>query len=161
MYLKGYYLHFTLSACRSHVHKHLARKWKSVVKTPPSKTVESLIDSLPPPPHINNSAVQVVCLGTTVTSHLKWETHSSKTIKWAHHRTVLPRAAPHVSPRIQTQFHRATMESVLTFSVTVWCPASFGRTEGWKDSRASITPSSLPVHTSSFSSQVQVHQDQD
>ena len=105
-----------------------------------NKTVEMVMDfRRHPPSHppllINSSAVQVVSsvklLGTTITSDLKWETHSSKVIKRAHQRMFFLRLLRkmNVSPKVRSHFYRATIESVLTSSITVWYPASSAHTK--------------------------------
>ena len=104
------------------------------------KTVELVMDfHRHSPSHlpllINNTAVQMVdsvkFLDTTITSDLKWETHLSKVTKQAHQRMFFLRLLRkmNVSPKVRTQFYRATIESVLTSSITVWYPASSAHTK--------------------------------
>lgn len=95
-------------------------------------TVELVMHPYPPPLHINSSAVAVVKFtGSTITGDLKWENHSSETIKWAHHRMFFLRLLHemNISPRVRTQFSRATIKGILTSSVTVWLPTSSAHTE--------------------------------
>lgn len=84
-----------------------------------NKTVELVMDFRKHPPslsplYMNNSAVQVMqsvkFIGTTITSDLRWERHSTKTIKRAHHRIFFLRllCKMHISLRVCTQFYRAT-----------------------------------------------------
>ena len=70
-------------------------------------------------------------LGTTITSDLKVETHSSKVIKRAHQRMFFLRLLRkmNVSLKVHSHFYRATIESVLTSSITVWYPASSAHTK--------------------------------
>ena len=65
-------------------------------------------------------------LGTTVTSDLKRETHSSKVIKQAQQTMffLMLLRKMNICPKVRTQFYRATIENVLTSSITVWYPAS-------------------------------------
>lgn len=58
---------------------------------------------------------------------MNWETHSSHVVKQAHQRILFLRLLPkiRICPKIHTQFKRATIKSVLTFSITVLYPASF------------------------------------
>ena len=69
-------------------------------------------------------------LGTPITSDLKWETYSSKVIKRAHKRMFFLRLLHkmNVFPKVCSHFYRATIESVLTSSITVWYPASSAHT---------------------------------
>lgn len=88
-----------------------------------------------PPFHINNSAGQVVdsvkFFGTTITSNLKWGRHLSKIIKQAPQRMFFLRLLRkmNASHRVCTQFHRATIECLLTSSITVWFPTSSAHTK--------------------------------
>lgn len=95
-------------------------------------TMELVMHPHTPPLHINNSAVPVVKFtGSTITSDLKWGNHSSEIIKWAHHRMFFLRLLHemNISPRVRTQFSRATIKSILTSSVTLWLPTSSAHTE--------------------------------
>ena len=105
-----------------------------------NKTVEMVMDFRKhPPPHppllIKDTIVKVVesvkFLGTTITSDLKWEIHSSNVIKRAQQRMFFLRLLRkmNISPKIRTQFYRATIESVLTSSITVWYVASSAHTK--------------------------------
>ena len=61
-------------------------------------------------------------LGTTISSDLKWDENFSSAIKKAHQRLFFLRQLKKfkVSLSILTQFYRAAIESILTFSITVW-----------------------------------------
>ena len=61
-------------------------------------------------------------LGTTISSDLKWDENFSSAVKKAHQRLFFLRQLKKfkVSHSILTQFYRAAIESILTFSVTVW-----------------------------------------
>ena len=61
-------------------------------------------------------------LGTTISSDLKWDENFSSAIKKAHQRLFFLRQLKKfkVSHSILTQFYRAAIESILTFSITVW-----------------------------------------
>ena len=52
-------------------------------------------------------------LGTTICSDLKWDENFSSAIKKAHQRLFFLR-------QLLTQFYRAAIESILTFSITLW-----------------------------------------
>ena len=59
-------------------------------------------------------------LGTTISSDLKWDENFSSAIKKAHQRLFFQRQLKKfkVSHSILTQFYRAAIESILTFSIT-------------------------------------------
>ena len=61
-------------------------------------------------------------LGTTVSSDLKWDENFSSAIKKAHQQLFFLRQLKkfNVSHSILTQFYRTAIESILTFSITVW-----------------------------------------
>ena len=64
----------------------------------------------------------VKCLGKPISSHLKWDENISSAIKKAHQRLFFLRQLKKFkdSHSILTQFYRAAIESILTFSITVW-----------------------------------------
>ena len=61
-------------------------------------------------------------VGTTISSDLKWDKNFSSTIKKAHQRLFFLRQLKKfkVIHSILTQFYHAAVESILTFSITVW-----------------------------------------
>ena len=61
-------------------------------------------------------------LGTTISSSLTWEDNTSAVVKKAHQRMYFLRRLRRfgVSQKLLVSFYRAVIESVLTFSVTVW-----------------------------------------
>ena len=61
-------------------------------------------------------------LGTAISSDLKWDENLSSAIKRAHQRLFFLRQLRKfkVSHSILTRFYRAAIESILTFSITVW-----------------------------------------
>ena len=75
---------------------------------------------------INDQAVEMVesfkFLGTTISSSLKWETNTNTIIGKCHQRMYFLRQLRkfRMSAEIMTQFYRAVIESILTFSLTVW-----------------------------------------
>ena len=81
---------------------------------------------LPLCPRKHGEAVEEVkafkFLGTTISSDLKWDENFSFAIKKAHQRLFFLRQLKKfkVSHSILTQFYRAAIESILTFSITVW-----------------------------------------
>ena len=97
----------------------------------PLKTVEMVVDFRKSPPPlvpltINNTTVKEVeafkFLGTTITNDLKWETNTCSIIKRAHSGMFFLRQLRkvNVSPPVLTQFYRATTESILSSSISVW-----------------------------------------
>ena len=96
-----------------------------------SKTKEIVIDfrkkKTPVDPLIINGEVveQVQSfkfLGTTISHDLKWDSHVNGSVKKANQRIFFLRQLKkfNVSQRILMNFYRATIESILAFSVTVW-----------------------------------------
>lgn len=75
-----------------------------------------------PPLLINSAAIKVVgsvqFLGTTITSNLRWETHSS--IIQGHQRMFFLG----LLQKVCTQFYRAITKHVLRSFITVWYPTS-------------------------------------
>ena len=61
-------------------------------------------------------------LGTTISSDLKWDENFSSAIKKAHQQLFFLRQLKKfkVSHSILTRFYCAAIESILTFSITVW-----------------------------------------
>ena len=61
-------------------------------------------------------------LGTTICHSLKWEVNTSNVLSKAHHRLHFLRQLKRfgVTGEAMDHFYRATMESVLVFSATVW-----------------------------------------
>ena len=95
------------------------------------KTVEMLIDFRRAPSPllpltINSSVVKVVesfkFLGTTIANNLKWEENTSSIIKRAHSGMFFLRQLRklNVSSSVRSRFYRATVESLLSSSITVW-----------------------------------------
>ena len=78
------------------------------------------------PPTIAGEVVEEVksfkFLGTTISSDLKWDENFSSAIKKAHQWLFFLRQLKKfkVSHSILTQFYRTAIESILTFSITVW-----------------------------------------
>ena len=101
-----------------------------------SKTKEMIIDFrkkiLTPlsPLYINGEVVERVSsfkfLGTTIHDSLSWELNTSLIVSKSHQRLYFLRQLKKfkVSQAAMTHFYRATIESVLTFSMLVW----FGHT---------------------------------
>ena len=60
--------------------------------------------------------------GTTISCDLKWDENISSAIKKAHQWLFFLKQLKKfkVSHSILTQFYRAAIESILTFSITVW-----------------------------------------
>ena len=95
------------------------------------KTVEMVIDfrrspcSLSPLT-IKSSVVKEVesfkFLGTIITNNLKWEENSSSIIKKAHSGMFFLRQLTrlNVSSSVRSRFYRATVESLLSTSISVW-----------------------------------------
>ena len=75
---------------------------------------------------INGQTVEIVnsfkFLGTVISNDLKWDSNTSIIIKKCHQRLYFLRQLKKfgVSGNILVQFYRAVIESVLTFSITVW-----------------------------------------
>ena len=61
-------------------------------------------------------------LGTTISSSLTWEENTTAIVKKAHQRIYFLRRLRKfgVSQEILVSFYRALIESILTFSITVW-----------------------------------------
>ena len=80
----------------------------------------------PPPLYINGEVVERVTsfrfLGTTIQDSLSWDLNTSVMISKAHQRLYFLRQLKkfRVSQAAMTHFYRATIESVLTFSMPVW-----------------------------------------
>ena len=96
-----------------------------------SKTKEVVIDfrtksKLTEPLIINDETVEQVksfkFLGTVISDNLKWDEHITTAVKKANQRMFFLRQLKkfRVSERILMNFYRATIESILTFSITVW-----------------------------------------
>ena len=95
------------------------------------KTKEIIVDfrkskSPTTPLNINGEDVEIVedfkFLGTTISSNLKWESNARLAAKKANQRLFFLRQLKKfkVNKRILTLFYRATIESVLSFSISVW-----------------------------------------
>ena len=75
---------------------------------------------------INHQQVEQVkfftFLGSTITNTLKWDIHISIVVKKAQQRLYFLRQLKKfgVGQRVLIHFYRAIIESVLTFSITVW-----------------------------------------
>ena len=69
-----------------------------------------------------NGQCIVVILGTTISRTLKWEDNTSLILSKAHQRLHFLRQLKKfgVPREAMVNFYRATVESVLTFSVSVW-----------------------------------------
>ena len=90
-------------------------------------------------------------LGTTIANTLKWDINAETIAKKAQQHTFFLRQLKkfRVSKTVLTQFYRAAIESVLTFSITVW----FGSAgihnknmhEGIVKTASKITGSKLPL----------------
>ena len=96
-----------------------------------SKTKEIVVDFRTNPPvltplTINNEDVEQVdsfkFLGTTISKDLKWSCHITNSVKKARQRLFFLRTLNKfkVGHRILSTFYRSVIESVLTFSITVW-----------------------------------------
>ena len=78
------------------------------------------------PIYINNSDVEIVrdfkFLGTIISEDLKFEKNIDSIVKKAHKRLFFLRQLKkfHLSPRLLSNFYRAAIESIATFSITVW-----------------------------------------
>ena len=95
------------------------------------KTKEIIFDfrknkATPAPLSINGEVVEIVddfkFLGTTISNNLKWETNARLAAKKANKRLFFLRQLKKfkVNDRILVLFYRATIESVLSFSISVW-----------------------------------------
>lgn len=95
------------------------------------KTVEMVIDfrrtpAFLSPLTIRSTVVKEVesfkFLGTVITNNLKWEENSSAIIKRAHSGMFFLRQLTklNVSRSVRSRFYRATVESILSTSITVW-----------------------------------------
>ena len=75
---------------------------------------------------INNQEVELIdsfkFLGTTISSTLSWEEHCALTHRKAQQRLYFLRQLKKFRARqaILLQFYKATVESILTFSISVW-----------------------------------------
>ncbi len=95
-----------------------------------SKTMEMIIDfrrgkEVHPPPFINGKVERISSykfLGTTICDDLKWEANTSHIISEAHQRlhSLCQLRKFGVSREGMLSFYRNTVETVLTFSLTVW-----------------------------------------
>ena len=108
-----------------------------------------------PPLAIGEQQVELVdsfkFLGTTIANTLKWDINAETIAKKAQQHTFFLRQLKkfRVSKTVLTQFYRAAIESVLTFSITVW----FGSAgihnknmhEGIVKTASKITGSKLPL----------------
>ena len=79
---------------------------------------------------INGAEVEQVdsfkLLGVTISNDLSWAVHTDLSLKKAHQRLYFLRQLRKfkVSSSIMSQFYRAAVESLLTFSITVWYSSS-------------------------------------
>ena len=73
-----------------------------------------------------------IFLGTTISSDLKWDENISSAIKKIHQRHLFLRQLQNfkVSHSILTQFCGAAIESILTFSITVWYSSACQKDKG-------------------------------
>ena len=96
-----------------------------------SKTKEVIVDFRTKPTNIlpitiNGEDVEQVdsfkFLGTTISKDLKWEVHISSALKKARQRMFFLRQLNkfRVGQQILSTFYRSVIESVLTFSITIW-----------------------------------------
>jgi hypothetical protein len=75
---------------------------------------------------INGEEVEITpsfkFLGTTISNDMTWGIHIETSVKKGHQRLYFLRQLKkfHVSTNIMIQFYRAIIESILTFSITVW-----------------------------------------
>ena len=116
------------------------------------------------PLYINGEAVERVTsfkfLGTTIHESLSWDLNSSIIISKSHQRLHFLRQLKkfRVSQVAMTHFYRATIESVLTFSMPVW----FGHTTAQDKTRlervvrraSKLIGSSLPSLSSLFATRI-------
>ena len=95
------------------------------------KTKEMIIDfrknqTSKNPVFINNTEIEIVdsfkLLGTTLSNNLKWNLNTNLIVKKCHQRLYFLRELKkfHLSKSILVSFYRCVIESVLTFSITVW-----------------------------------------
>ena len=65
-------------------------------------------------------------LGVTISNDLSWAVHTDLSVRKAHQRLYFLRQLRKfkVSSSIMSQFYRAAVESLLTFSITVWYSSS-------------------------------------
>ena len=96
-----------------------------------SKTKEMVIDfrknkPVPEPLVINGTSIEIVdCfkfLGTTISNDLKWHRNTVNVTKRAQQRLYFLRRLKKfgISKDVMIQFYRAVIESLLTFSITIW-----------------------------------------
>jgi hypothetical protein len=95
------------------------------------KTKELIIDfrknkTSKNPVLINNSEIEIIdsfkLLGTTLSNDLKWNVNTNLIVKKCHQRLYFLRELKkfHLSKSVLVSFYRCVIESVLTFSITVW-----------------------------------------
>ena len=107
-----------------------------------------------PPLAIREQQVELVdsfkFLGTTNANTLKWDINAETIAKKTQQRMFFLRQLPkfRVNKTILTQFYRAVIESVLTFSITVWFGSASihnkNMLEGIVKTASKITGSKLP-----------------
>ncbi len=97
-----------------------------------NKTKEMIVDfrrkkSSPPSPLvIDGRTVEIVqhfkCIGSAISSNLKWEINVVNTVKKAQQRLYFLRMIRSfgLTTKVMPNFYRAVIESVLIFSITVW-----------------------------------------
>lgn len=119
------------SAYRQEVSKLVAWCDENNLELNQQKTVEMVIDFRRTPASlspltIKSSVVKRVesikFLGTVITNDLKWEENSSSILKRAHSGMFFLRQLNklNVSSSVRSRFYRATVESLLSASITVW-----------------------------------------
>ena len=90
-------------------------------------------------------------MGTTITNTLKWDVNAEIIAKKAQQRMFFLRQLKkfRVNKTILTQFYQAAIESVLTFSITVWFGSANihnkNMLEGIVKTASKITGSKLPL----------------
>ena len=95
------------------------------------KTKEMIVDfrkgrHLPPPLHIEGTAVEVVSsfryLGVHIANDLSWSTNTACLIKKAHQRLYFLRRLRHagLGSSVLSSFYRCVVESVLSSCINVW-----------------------------------------
>ena len=100
------------------------RGWSDPVLCPSGMLLPPWLSPLQPEPSggFFCSFHVVEFLGTTITNDLKWETNTCSIIKRAHSGMFFLRQLRklNVSRPVLTQFYRATTESIISSSISVW-----------------------------------------
>ena len=120
------------SEYRDQVNKHISWCNDNNLELNVNKTKEMIVDfrrkksSSPSPLVIDGRTVEIVqhfkFLGSTISSNLKWELHVVNIVEKAQQRLYVLRRLRSfgLTTQVMLIYYRAVIESVLTFSITVW-----------------------------------------